>query len=419
MRTGKWILQTLILSVALTGASAVYAEAAERVGKMPGIYQGESITIKEEDTVEFSGTITDNDNLQEYTYTAPRNGTYLFEQTDLTDGTYMKSYVYDKLGNTIADLWCSDYETVDLDEGETYKISVPQYQSYKYEYKIIVCQQKESTDITKATEVHDQITYKGQKNIYFFETPVNGYYRFDIESESVNSKFGLEIWDSNGTNILDRYYGTTGELVELDGSEKYQIEVWEYEDFGSYTLHIYQQKPRQDVGGYETVQDSIEYDGQCNYYEFPVLTDGTYSFVLDTPKSGNKFDVYVWDSNGNQVKDDWTRDVDLGSGETYVIGIAQEEGRGDYSLNITYPSGAIEQYPVPSVTPKDETETDGNQVATDETEGDVASEDLTQLQSENEKLKEENKTLKEQNDKMLDILHKIGVKPDFETETTT
>lgn len=365
------------------------------------VFVGESITIDEEPIVEFRGAITEKDDYQEYYYTAPRDGRYSFEQQLLTANTRLESSIYDELGNGIGSLWGTGQRTIELQEGVSYTIKVPKYQNDLTQYIISIKGQEPTTDITQITEVHDQISFIDQKNIYMFTTSVDGYYRFDIDDTPVNSKFGLLIWDSNETNILDCYYGTSGELIYLDAGETYQIQVRYRNSLGKYTLHVYAQKEQIDISGYTVIEDSIEFNGQYNYYSFTSIEEGTYSFNLNGLKTGNSADIHIWDEEGEKVSQNYNHDhqeVLLYAGEKYSVCVAAGKGKSGYSLQIGYPEGVFSKYSVVQ-----------NNNETNEGDINISDIDVEALLEENQRLKAELEELQSKYDLLTAILGDSGL----------
>ena len=288
------------------------------------------------------------DQLNVYSLTAPRTGTYRFELADInTSGATIKDYV--RVRNADGDYLDYTYGgngsgvTVKLDAGKKYTVEVEQYEKLG-SYTLIVGQPKEIKNIVSYTEVKDSTQYTDQLNEYSLTAPRSGTYRFefaDINTTGTAIKFYVRVRNADG-NYLDYTYGGngTGVTVKLEADKKYTIEVEQYEKLGTYTLIVGQPKETKNIGSYTKIKDYTQYTDQVNTYSLTASRTGTYRFELadiDTTGAtiknyvrvkntdGNYLD-YVYGGNGSGVT------VKLEANKLYTVEVEQYEKLGSYSL---------------------------------------------------------------------------------------
>ena len=190
------------------------------------------------------------DQVNYYSYTAPRDGKYRFElmtdyaangeriTLDLTlkdaDGKVIRGPEYGTEGVGIS---------YDLVKGEKYLIEV-EHDRGLGAYTLVVGEQKETVNITGKKFVRDSVEFKDQINKYTFVPSTDGDYRFQIEdmkqSESDQIRhIRIRVKDTQdnligkGGSVTARGQGTT---VSLKAGTKYIVEIEQDERFFSYTL---------------------------------------------------------------------------------------------------------------------------------------------------------------------------------------
>lgn len=267
-----------------------------------------------------------------YSFTAPINGRYRFDLTEVKAETKFHTMIWDRLNNNIHDYYAEN-AYVNLKEGETYQLQVRQYKNFGSYVMRVFCQ-KETRDITGYDTVCDSIEYEDQKNIYLFTPSIDGLYRFDIAEANANMRFRIMMWDRLENNIMDDYSG--GGYVNLKAGETYQLQVRQNKGIGTYKLLIGYQKEAVNVTGSCIINDSITYNDQRNIYFYTPLQSGTYELLLKDYNSSCRFRLMAWDKYEKNIMDQYNGDgtVTLEAGETYQIQVRQVKGCDSYSLTI-------------------------------------------------------------------------------------
>ena len=320
--------------------SITVSEVDYEILNMDGVYNGEIITISEDPVVSYSGSISDGNERDTYTYTAPRDGRYRFDLENVNANATLRLMVWDSSSSNLIDSYSNGSYTT-LNAGETYEIQVRQY-SGSSSYTLNIGVQKATTDISSATTINDQIAFSDQKNVYLFTAPVTGRYRFDLTETNANTTFRLMMWDRLDNNIMDNY--SNGGYVNLDEGETYQLQVRQYSGLGSYVMRVYFQKETTDITGYDVVNDSIEYNDQKNVYLFTAPIAGRYRFDLTETNANTTFRLMMWDRLDNNIMDNYSNGgyVNLDAGETYQLQVRQYSGLGSYKMLIGYQKESVD-----------------------------------------------------------------------------
>ncbi|MCD7746328.1 MAG: hypothetical protein LUI13_13790 [Lachnospiraceae bacterium] len=410
---------TMVISFTRSQAVSVdeegfsYATATNTLDVDP-VYVGETITIEEEPVVEFEGTVTDESPTCEFTYTAPRDGCYWLEITDVKNSCNIRFNLYDSLNNDIWPFFTITSHMVQLEEGETYSLIVTQ-ESGNTPFVVHVKAQKPTTDLTDATLINDQIMFEDQKNVYTYTAPETGIYYFSLLNTTSNVDFELMIWDPFDMNIID---STTGSfIVDLDAGETYEIQVLHFIGTGAYTLKIDPQKPVLNISGYTVVNDSIEHANQINSYTFIPPVTGDYFIGISSVEGAERYNCAILDSEDTEIGGNSNlADIDWNSGGTYTLAEGKEykismeytSGYGNYTLTIKYPTAAseyLENFATDSTESASTTTADGSE--TEETSDNTATEEPSQtdlLQQKNDELQSELEKMQEENNRLKEIL---------------
>lgn len=304
------------------------------------------VTLEEEPEVTFEGTMTDQDTEFSYTYTAPRDGLYRFDVTDVKANCSVRLYINDSLGNDLVGLYggITVGDTLTLEENETYSLTVKKGDG-NTDFTIRIMPQKPSVDLTDVSIVNDQITFEDETTTYYFTAPRTGTYQFSIQDKTRAASFSARIWspykDQYDTVISEQVYGGFDTMtVQLDEGITYLLKIWQYEGVGNYTMKVWYQKPDADITGYTSVSDEMEYGDQINYYDFTALADGTYSFATD-----GSVDLYLELLQGDEKIADTAYEnpdvitYEMSGGAEYRIAV-YERALGNYKLDIGYPAEA-------------------------------------------------------------------------------
>ena len=351
----KTLFAALFLMVVANPIAGVRAMAEEEIQwadinnelSIDRLPEYEEIVIEEEPAVEFSGTLTSEETIQEHVFTAPRSGYYNFWIGNFTSNTSAWLKVYDGYDNEI--VLTDDNRSAKLDEGMTYTLKVSDSYARNMNYTIKVFSQKPIIDISGNVIVTDQIVYSRQYNYYSYIPTTSGTHSLVIEPPS-GTGFGMYVWDQNDELIYDdgNGYYSKGDSVVLNEGEEYTIgistNVYTDEGRGKYTFYVGAKKPIVDVTGYTVIKDAFDYPRQRNTYNFTAPVDGVYQFTFDS-KYPCKYGVYTSDGNETVLSYDeemYSTDTqcELVGGTDYYINVIQVKGEEDYSLNITYPKEA-------------------------------------------------------------------------------
>lgn len=297
----------------------------------------ESLTIDS-----FSGSVSDDGQKNDHSFTPTVSGTYRFEFTDIADGVDFRLWICNSNGDSIKsdyDMDSGDGITISLDAGSTYIIRVGQYRSYG-SYTLIIGEQKLTIDISNLTKISDSVQYVDQENNYLFSPSVSGTYRFEFANVPDGTDLRLYIFNSGWETIKSDYDMDSGDglTVSLEAGKSYYIRTKQYRNVGSYSLTIGKQKDIVDVTSYTMLSDSIQYTDQRNSYKFMASVTGTYRFEFTNVPEGTDLRLYVYNSGWETIKSDYDMDsgdgltVSLNEGQEVYITVAQYRSTGLYSL---------------------------------------------------------------------------------------
>lgn len=200
---------------------------------------------------------------------------------------------------------------------------------------------------TEAVNV-DFLYYSGnissnqQEDYYTFTAPVSGTYRFELKDMHSSHKVSVYLYDSNDDRLSYISGKNNGHGIThlLNGGETYKVKVSAYDGTGKYTLLIGQQKAPVDLTGYTSIADSIEFNGQTNYYTYTPAVSGEYRLYISQINSGTKVSIFIYDDEGyrltydSHVSRNEGLNVTLTAGMQYSITVEEYEGYGEYTFCI-------------------------------------------------------------------------------------
>lgn len=310
------------------------------------------------DAVEFlvySGNISNEDQVDEYSFVAPYDGCYRADISELQNGVNVELYIIDDNGSSVAsDTYCINEEGATangLVAGHTYIVRVRQDSGYSG-YKLSIGIQKPTLDITGYSTVSDSIEYTDQRNVYTFTAPLDGRYRFELSGIQNGTDFELYVYNYLEETLEYDSYCLNEEGVtvkDLKAGETYQIQVRQDDGFSSYTMYIGYQKATTDISNLSSLTDSVEYTDQRNVYSFIAPVDGRYRFEISGMQSGTDVELYMFNSLGETVDSDTycmngegITVKGLVAGEIYELQIRQDSGLSGYTLSIGKQKETIE-----------------------------------------------------------------------------
>ena len=297
--------------------------------------------------VSYAGEIMYEKQEDWYSFKAPYDGIYRVNFNEIQNGTYFIICIYDEKDNVIAmDSACFNGEGLtckNLEAGKTYKIQVQQHTGFST-YSISIGIQKPVVDITGTKEIVDSIEYEEQRNIYYFTPPVSGRYRFDFSEICSGTDVSIAIIDSLGYTVAyDDYCVNRGGVTakDLEAGTQYEIQVRQDNGYSDYKMTIGYQKSTVDISNLSTVQDTIEYTDQINYYSLVSKIDGNITITVSDLNSDVNFYVSIRNYLGESVASDnyfingdsiTIKNCTVGA--QYEIQIRQYKGTGGYTLII-------------------------------------------------------------------------------------
>lgn len=128
----------------------------------------------------FAGTITYENQVDQYLYTAPVGGVYHL-YTNRSAGGEVRIKLNGENGNFIDS--GRNQLTMDLEKGKSYRIFVEETKGY-CDYQAEIGVPIEVADITGAVSVAGRIFYQGQKDQYLYTPSISGLYHFGTELSS-------------------------------------------------------------------------------------------------------------------------------------------------------------------------------------------------------------------------------------------
>lgn len=280
-------------------------------------------------TTTVTGSITYQDQKDKFLYTAPISGIYRFD-TNLSSGGSVRIYLYGENGNSID----YDYDalTIELEAGKTYILSV-EYRNGTCDYTVNIGVPLEISDLTGQTAVSGSITYKDQKNKYYYTAQNSGTYRFDTNLSSGGS-VRVYIYGENGNSIDYNYDALT---IDLEAGKTYILSIEYRNGPCDYVVNIGVPIAMSDITGSTSVSGNITYKDQKDKYIYTAPATGRYLFNTNL-SSGGSVRVYIYGENGNSLKYDYDElSIDLEAGKTYILSVEYRNATCAYEVFINYP----------------------------------------------------------------------------------
>lgn len=188
------------------------------------------------DSIEYS------EQLNYYTFTAPIDGIYRFDMSDMINGFNVKLYVYDALEYQVGGFSCignNQGVTVTLKAGETYTLQVVQRDNLG-SYTLTVRRQQPVQDISDVNNFRGTITYQDQDNEYIYTPSYTGAYNFTLQNMVSGFEVKFYIYDALGYQVAGRSsIGNGGTMTaDLNAGERYTIHIIHRFGFNDYEVNI-------------------------------------------------------------------------------------------------------------------------------------------------------------------------------------
>ena len=301
------------------------------------------LEVGQAEIITHTGRIEKEDQDDIYSFSPSRDGTYRIELSGIHDNGAVWLSIDDELGERLDFAFPGNGGGItlpDLKKGKKYKIHVS-YDNVLSPYTLSIASQKKRESISSYSLIKDSIEFTDQDNVYSFEAPLSGVYRFEFSEIHDNKWFMLSIDNDLGERLDHSFAGNNeGITINLEEGEKYTIHVKEGNGFSPYHLKIGKQKEYKDISQFDGVQDSVEFTDQDNVYLYTASSDGEYEFVFSEMK--NKIYVYISIFNrlGERLtynfcdNDDAFTIDNLEAGETYEIHVKYENGTSPYVMTI-------------------------------------------------------------------------------------
>ena len=206
-------------------------------------YPSYTITIGVPNTIQaingnsFSGSITYTGQIDTYTYVAPVTGKYRFDLTSDNVKMDYRFYLYASNNAQLASTFYSNKgKTVDLVEGETYRIEIKQNSGLE-NYTINIGVPDRISNVEGNT-ISGNLTYTDQENLYTYTAPVSGKYKFTFGTDDAKSDYRFYVISAINEQIASSYYLNRNKTVQLEAGQVYTIKVKQSSGFPSYRIDI-------------------------------------------------------------------------------------------------------------------------------------------------------------------------------------
>lgn len=203
------------------------------------------------------------------------------------------------------------------------------------------------TEGSALTKKEGTIYRDEQEDVYSFQPPRKGTYRFQIENMYEEKSVSLFIKDQGDGVIENKYnvYNGDGITVStLDPQQVYNIVVKQNTGYSSYTLSVGFQQPTIRLTGQKTISGNIDYYQQRNLYSFYPSIEGTYRFEINDLYAEKSVTLYIYDAGNGTVEKAYNIENGYGitttklkKDKTYTIAVEYARGYTPYVLSVGYP----------------------------------------------------------------------------------
>ena len=296
---------------------------------------------------EITDSIEYMDQRNVYSFTAPIDGCYRFELSNMMAGTAAQLHVLNSLGETMeSDSYCTNGEGVtikNMKAGETYNVQVRYGKGFS-SYVLTAGHQKRTVDISGSTYLTDRVEYTDQRNEYSFSVPRDGSYRFELSGMQDGTVVELYVLNALGETVDSDGYCTNGEGITVKNAaagEVYRVQIRQKTGASAYNITIGQQKETADIRNHMIINDSIEYTDQKNVYSFTADSSGDVVFSISGMNQDAAVGLYLFNELGEAlVSESYCQNgkkitiKNVAAGTHYEIQVRQGKGTGNYTLTV-------------------------------------------------------------------------------------
>lgn len=185
----------------------------------------------------FSGSISYTDQLDCYTYVAPVTGRYRFDFVSDDVKSNYRFYMYASNNEQLTSTtYLNSGKTLDLVEGEVYRIEIKQYSGTE-NYTVNIGVPNRISNVEGNT-ISGSITFTDQENLYTYTAPVSGKYTFTFGTNDANTNYRFYVISAINEQLASSTYANGSKSVQLEGGQVYTIKIRQYSGFPSYWIDI-------------------------------------------------------------------------------------------------------------------------------------------------------------------------------------
>ena len=296
------------------------------------IYSPDPICDIEGDVILGKMRYTEQEN--EYYYIPPITGIYRFDY-DINDVNLEYSfYLYDsKNEEKISGNFSDEGATVELIQGEKYKIKIVQYEGLpEYTIKIGI----PNTPITVNNNlISGKIRYTEQKDVYYYTAPRSGLYRFDYDIDDVNKKYQCTVLNEKRKEIDSTRSEEEGLTLELVKGTLYEIQIDQIEQFPEYSVIIHVPQKEVYTSG-KVLEGRIEFIDQKDVYCYTPSKTKKYCLKFITNNSDSSFAISIYNEKNEKMLDVYNTDgdklIEMKKKHKYMVYVSYSEGYEKYKI---------------------------------------------------------------------------------------
>lgn len=269
-----------------------------------------------------------------YTYTASTTGIYRFD-FDINDVNLEYSFsLYDHKNSEMLSQYCSDDGgTVELTEGETYKIKIAQKEGNpEYTIEISVPNRPQEVD---DNFISGEIRYTDQVDVYRYCAPRTGIYRLTYDIEDVNKEYNCVVLTKKGEELSDAKSSYEGTTLNLEKDQEYEIHICQSSGYAKYEMEIHVPQEEKKIKN-GIIVGKISYIDQKNIYYYQADKNGIVTLKFNTDNLENIYRIEVYDRKNKNMLDvkssSGEEEIRLEKGEIYMVCVSYYEGYEKYKI---------------------------------------------------------------------------------------